>query len=254
LPLNLNQSETRSGKKHSYRATLPFEAIVMAGGRGERLSPLTDHCPKPLLKVGERPIVEYSLLRLLKAGVRDFTFCVNYLGEMIQSHFGNGEAFEAEISYVFEPKPLGTIGGVALKKDFKFEDVLVINGDLLTTINFERFYEFYLEQDADLAIATIPYRVNLPYGILDQNTSHEVQSIKEKPSYTHYINTGIYLMRREIFDLIPEGERFDAVELIEVAMKNKRKVSAFTLLDYWIDIGQTDDYHKAQEDVQFLDL
>lgn len=226
----------------------------MAGGRGQRLSPLTDDCPKPLLKVGGSPIVEYSIRRLVKAGVKDVTFCVNYLGDMIQDHFGDGKELEANINYIFEPSPLGTIGAVSLKEDFIFEDILVINGDLLTTINFERFYAFYLEQDADLAIATIPYRINLPYGILDKNSDHEVRSIKEKPSYTHYINTGIYLMRKDVLDYIPQNKAFDAVDLIDAAMKNNAKVAAFTLLDYWIDIGQIDDYYKAQEDIQFLDL
>ena len=226
----------------------------MAGGRGQRLSPLTDDCPKPLLQVGGNPIVEYSVRRLVKAGVKDVTFCVNYLGTMIQDHFGDGKDLEANIDYIYEPKPLGTIGGVALKEEFIFEDLLVINGDLLTTINFEKFYGFYLEQDADLAIATIPYRINLPYGILDKDSGHEVRSIKEKPSYTHYINTGIYLMRKEMLDYIPRHQSFDAVDLIETAMQNDAKVAAFTLLDYWMDIGQMDDYHKAQEDIQFLEL
>lgn len=252
--MDLKKPQASSRERGAYQSTLPFEAIVMAGGRGQRLSPLTDDCPKPLLKVGGRPIVEYSIRRLINAGVKDVTFCVNYLGEMIQDHFRDGKDLEANISYIFEPSPLGTIGGVVLKEDFIFEDILVINGDLLTTINFERFYAFYLEQDADLAIATIPYRINLPYGILDKDGEHEVRSIKEKPSYTHYINTGIYLMRKEMLDYIPRDKAYDAVELIDAAMENNAKVAAFTLLDYWIDIGQIDDYYKAQEDIQFLDL
>ena len=226
----------------------------MAGGRGERLAPLTDDCPKPLLEVGGRPIVEYSLERLIKAGVKDFSFCVNYLGEKIEAHFGDGKDWNAQFSYIYEPEALGTIGGAALKEQFRFEDVLVINGDLLTTINFDKFYRFFLDEDADMAIATIPYRMNLPYGILEQGPGNEVQSIREKPTYTYYINTGIYLMRREMINYIPKGERFDAVDLIEIAMKEQRKVSAFPLMEYWIDIGQMDDFQRAQEDVQFLDL
>lgn len=226
----------------------------MAGGRGKRLSPLTDKLPKPLLKVGKRPIVEYSIYRLQKAGVRNFTFCLNYLGEMIQRHFGDGSEWNAEFSYIYEHAPLGTIGGAALKTGFVYDDLLVINGDLLTTINFEKFYQFYLDEDADLAVATIPYRVNLAYGILEMDENNEVQSIREKPNYTYHINTGIYFVRREMIKLIPHGKRFDAIDLIDVAMKKGFKVSSFPLLDYWIDIGQMDDFEKAQEDVQFLNL
>lgn len=233
---------------------LPFEVIIMAGGKGERLKPLTQDTPKPLLKVGDRPIVEYSLQRLRKAGVTDFTFCVNYLGEKIQNWFGDGTKWKANFSYLFEQKPLGTIGGARLKKKFRFNDLLVINGDLLTTINFERFYLFFIEEEADLAIATIPYRTSLPYGILQLSDSNAVLSVEEKPTYTYHINTGIYFLRRELLSLIPEGKRFDAVDLIQEALKQNLKVASFPLLEYWIDIGQMADYEKAQKDVQFLDL
>jgi NDP-sugar pyrophosphorylase family protein len=130
----------------------------------------------------------------------------------------------------------------------------VINGDLLTTINFERFYSFYLEEDADLAVATIPYRVNLPFGIFEVDDKHAISSIKEKPTFTYHINSGIYLIRRELLELIPPNRRFDAIDLIETAVRKGLKVSSFPLLDYWIDIGQMEDYQKAQEDIQFLDL
>lgn len=253
-PLKIDQPKSKSGKASRLKPVLPFEAIVMAGGKGERLSPLTDHCPKPLLPVGGKPIVEHTISRLLKTGIRDFTFCVNYLGEMIQDHFGDGSDHKATFSYIYETQPLGTIGGARLKEQFRFDDLLVINGDLLTTINFEKFYAFFIEEDADIAIATIPYRVSLPYGILEQKEGHEVHSIQEKPNYTYYINTGIYFLRKEMLGMIPQDEKFDAVDLIDRAMADGRKVSAFPLLDYWVDIGQLEDYHKAQEDAQYLDL
>lgn len=226
----------------------------MAGGRGERLSPLTDNLPKPLVKVGGRPILEYSIQRLKNAGVKHFTFCLNHFGDQIARHFGEGDKWGLNFEYIFEPKPLGTIGGAALKERFVYNDVLVINGDLLTTINFERFFAFYVEEDADMAVATIPYRLNLPYGIFEVDDHHEIGSIKEKPTFTYHINSGIYFIRRELLSLIPNHERFDAVELIDTAMRHGKKVCSFPLLDYWIDIGQMEDYQKAQEDVQFLDL
>jgi NDP-sugar pyrophosphorylase family protein len=235
-------------------SVLPFEAIVMAGGRGERLHPLTADCPKPLLPLAGQPIVGYTIKRLRDAGVKNFTFCVNYMAEQIEAHFGNGEAWRAEFEYLLEKEPLGTIGGAALKENFRYEDLLVINGDLLTTIHFDRFYAFYLEEDAHLAIATIPYRVNLPYGILELDSDQVVQGVREKPTFTYRINTGIYMMRRELLDLIPRNTRFDAIELIEVALDKGLKVVSYPLHDYWIDIGQIEDYRKAQEDILFLDL
>lgn len=243
-----------SKKKAHSIPLLPFEVVVMAGGKGERLSPLTDDLPKPLVKVGNRPIAEYSILRLQKAGVKHFTFCVNHFGEQIAAHFGDGSAWGLQFDYIFEPKPLGTMGGVALKENFVYNDLLVINGDLLTTINFEKFFAFFVEEDADMAVATIPYRINLPYGIIEVDDKHVIGSIKEKPTFTYHINCGIYFVRRELLELIPAHKRFDAIELIETAMRVGKKVSSFPLLEYWIDIGKMDDYQKAQEDVQFLDF
>jgi NDP-sugar pyrophosphorylase family protein len=234
---------------------MPFEAIIMAGGRGERLSPLTDVLPKSLLPVGGKPIVEFAVNRLRKAGVRNFTFCVNYLAHMIESHFGDGQRWNAEFSYLLEKEPLGTIGGAALKEKFHFEDLLVINGDLLTNIHFERFYAFFLEEDADLAVATIPYRVNLPYGIMEmEGQSTTVMGVREKPTFTYRINTGIYFIRRSVFDLIPKDRRYDAIDLIEDALAKGLKVSSYPLHDYWMDIGQMEDYQRAQEDVLHLDI
>lgn len=236
------------------RQLLPFEVVIMAGGRGERLKPLTDKAPKPMLDVGGKPIVEYNVRRLIKTGVREFTFCLNYLGKMVEDHFGDGKDYGASISYLYEERPLGTIGGLMLKDEFKYQDLLVLNGDLLTAINFEKFYTFFLENDADMAVAAIPYNVNLAYGILEIGNDHEVKSVREKPTFTYHINTGIYFIRRELTELIPKGKPFDAIELIEIAMEKGCKVSTFPLLDYWIDIGQMEDYEKARKDIEFLDL
>ncbi len=235
-------------------AVLPFEVIIMAGGKGERLKPLTDELPKPLLPVGEKPIVRHSLERLIKAGARDFTFVVNFQGEKIEKEFGDGKKEGISISYLFEKSPLGTIGGAADKKNFKYEDILILNGDLLTTINFESFYLFFIKEDADMAVAVIPYRVNLPYGIFEISEHQTIESTREKPTFTYYINTGIYFLKKSVLDLIPADSAFDAVDLIEKARMAGHKVSAFPLLDYWIDIGQMEDYEKAKKDFPFLNL
>lgn len=253
-PTDSRISHSESIPTNESTRPLPFEVVIMAGGRGERLAPLTDTLPKPLLDVGGKPIVEYNVERLRKMGIQHFTFCLNYKGEMVRDYFGDGEDREATIQYIEEQEPYGTIGGVSLKTDFAYEDLLVINGDLLTNINFEQFYDFFVEEDADMAVATIPYQINLPYGILQISEDYEVESIKEKPSYTYYINTGIYFLKREIISLIPKNQRFDAIELIQAAMAHGCKVSSFPLLDYWVDIGQMEDYHKAQKDIKFLNL
>ena len=246
--------QEKHDSRYKHQQVLPFEAIIMAGGRGERLRPLTDNTPKPLLKIGDRPIVEYSVLRLQKAGIRDFTFCLNYLGKKVESYFGDGQDRGLNFSYLYEEEPLGTIGGLAFKEEFRYNDLLIINGDLLTTINFERFYSFFLENDADIAVATIPYRISLPYGILQLEEDQAIASIEEKPTYSYHINTGIYFIRKEVISLITPGERCDAIELIQKGMAQGLKVLSFPLLNYWVDIGQKEDYEKAGEDIQFLDL
>lgn len=246
--------QEKHSRKSNNQQILPFEAIIMAGGRGERLRPLTDSTPKPLLKIGNRPIVEYTVLRLQKAGIKDFTFCLNYLGKKVESFFGDGSDRGLNFNYIYEQEPLGTIGGLALKEEFRYNDLLLINGDLLTTINFERFYSFFLENDADIAVATIPYRISMPYGILQLEDNQSIASIEEKPTYSYHINTGIYFLRKEVISLIPQGQRFDAIELIRLGMAKGLKVQSFPLLNYWVDIGQKDDYEKAREDIQFLDL
>lgn len=233
---------------------LNFEVILMAGGRGERLRPLTEDTPKPLLKIGDKPVAEYAIRRLIAHGVEDFTFVVNYLGEKIEEYFGDGESFGARFRYHYEQEPMGTIGGAAQISHLQADHLLVLNADLLTTIHFDRFFAWYLENQADIAVAAVPYQVDLAFGMLDIDNQYQVRDIKEKPTYTHHINTGIYLLRREMLDHIPTDRPFDAVDLISDAMKKDFKVVAFPLLDYWLDIGRMEDFRKAQKDIEFLDL
>ena len=235
------------------RSALPFEVVIMAGGKGERLLPLTKDRPKPLVEIGGKPIVEYMIDRLSQMGIKYYTFCLNYLGEKVEAYFGDGSDRGIHIDYIYEQEALGTIGGAALKKEYRFQDLLIVNGDLLTTINFEKFFSFFLEGDADISVATIPYRMSLPYGIMETDENREIQTIREKPTYTYYINTGMYFMKRSVLELVPEGEASDAISLIEKAMEMGLKVTSYPVLNYWIDIGQMADYKKAQEDVEFLD-
>jgi dTDP-glucose pyrophosphorylase len=235
------------------KSILPIDAVLMAGGRGERLRPLTDNLPKPLLKVGEKPIIEYNVDRLIEYGVDNFYLSVKYLAHLLEDYFGNGAAKDVAIQYIHEDNPLGTIGAVSLIKNFQHTTVLVMNSDLLTNIDFEDFYRNFLQEDAAMAVATIPYQVNIPYGILETEQSR-VTALKEKPTYTYYANAGIYLLRRDIVELIPHNQFFNATDLIELLIQQGYKVAHYPILGYWLDIGKPDDFRKAQEDIKHIKL
>lgn len=231
------------------KSYLPIDAVIMAGGRGERLRPLTDKIPKPLMKIAQKPIIEYNLERLALFGIDDFWISVNYLGDQIEEHCGNGAEKNIKINYVKEESPLGTIGAVSKIKDFQHDYILVANSDLLTNIDYEHFFLEFLNQDADLAVVTIPYHVNIPYAVLETNNGC-VSSFKEKPTYTYYSNGGIYLIKRSALKLLPENTSFNATDLMELIIKKRGKVFSYPLLGYWLDIGNKEDFEKAQRDVK----
>lgn len=235
------------------RSYLPIDAVVMAGGRGQRLTPLTNTTPKPLLKVGNKPIIEHNLNRLSFFGINDFWISVNYLGEQIESYFGNGTDRDVRFSYVWEDRPLGTIGAVSKIKDFKHDYVLVTNSDLLTNLDYEHFFLEFLKQDADLAVLTIPYQVNIPYAVLETSNGH-VLNFREKPTYTYYSNGGIYLMKRSVLNLLPEDTYYNATDLMERLILEGGKVFSYPLIGYWLDIGNLKDFEKAQEDIKVLNF
>ena len=230
------------------RSYLPVDAVIMAGGRGQRLQPLTDTTPKPLLKVGGKAIMEHNIDRLALYGIDDFWFSVKYLGEQIEAHFGNGSKQNIIIDYVWEDEPLGTIGAVSKITNFVHDYVLVMNSDLLTNLDYEHFYLDFMSQDADFAVVTIPYQVSVPYAVLETSNGH-VMSFKEKPTYTYYSNGGVYLMKKEVLDYIPKNAYFNATDLMEKLIEEKKKVVSYPLLGYWLDIGKHDDFEKAQHDI-----
>lgn len=233
------------------KSYLPIDAIIMAGGRGERLKPLTDNTPKPLLKVGEKPILEHNIDRLKDFGVDDIWISVKYLGEQIEDHFKDGSEKSIRIKYIHEDFPLGTAGAIALVNDLKHDTVLVMNSDLLTNIDFEDLFIFSQNQNADLTVACIPYQVNIPYAVMETDDLL-VTGFKEKPTYTHYSNAGIYLMKRSVIENIPKGQYFNATDLMETIITKGGKVVAYPLIGYWLDIGKHDDFKKAQEDIQIV--
>lgn len=234
-----------------YKSPLPVDTIIMAGGKGKRLMPLTKEIPKPLLKVGDKPIIEYNIDRLKNSGVKEIYISINYLGEQLVNYFGNGAAKEISIKYIKEEKPLGTLGSVKLlEKHFKEDSVLIMNSDLLTTIDFEEFYITFIQSNADMAIAATSYYVDIPYAVMEVNGDNTVKSLKEKPRYTYYSNAGIYLLKKEMLCYIPDDKPFDSTDLMEILLQKGKKLITFPILGYWLDIGKIEDYKKAQEDIK----
>lgn len=236
------------------RSYIPVDAVIMAGGRGSRLKPLTNDTPKPLLPVGEKRIMEHNVDRLALFGIDNFWFSVNYLGEKIKSFFGTGEEKNINISYVWEDKPLGTIGAISKINDFQHEDILVTNSDILTNLNYEKFYLDFINSNADLSIVSIPYVVNIPYAVLERDVDGYVKSFKEKPKYTYYSNGGIYLVKKSALELIPKDLLFDATDLIEKLISLNKKVTTYSFHGYWLDVGKHDDYKKAEEDINKINF
>jgi len=233
------------------KSYLPIDAIIMAGGRGTRLKPLTDKTPKPLLKVADKPIIEHNIDRLISYGIDDFWLSINYLGDQLKDYFQNGESKGVQIGYVTEDKPLGTIGAVRAIKNLKHDTVLITNSDILTNLDYEDFYQHFIQSDADLSVVTIPYEVLIPYAVLETE-KERVKSFKEKPTYTYYSNGGIYLIKKELLNLIPENEFYNATDLMEALINKSKTVKSYPLRGYWLDIGKHEDFKKAQEDFKHI--
>ena len=233
-----------------YETRLPIDAVLMAGGKGERLRPLTEKTPKPLLPVGDKAIIDHNIDRLIKYGVKHINVTVNYLGEQLEEHF-NTPKDEIIIHTVREPKYLGTIGSIRFVKEFYNDTILVMNSDLFTNINYEDFYLHFKEHEADMSVAAVPYTISVPYGIFDLK-GRDIQGLIEKPTYNYYANAGIYLIKRSALDEIPHDTFFNATDLIEKLISEGKRVIRFPLNGTWIDIGNPQEYQKANELVKHI--
>lgn len=233
-----------------FKTQLPIDAVLMAGGKGERLRPLTEKTPKPLLPVGEKAIIDHNIDRLISYGVRHISVTVNYLKEQIEEHFAQPHK-GIQVQTVREPKFLGTIGSIKFVKEFYNETVLVMNSDLFTNINYEDFYLHFKEHDAVMSVAAVPYTVSVPYGIFDLE-GRDIQGLIEKPTYNYYANAGVYLLKRSALEEIPNDTFFNATDLIEKLISEGKKVIRFPLNGTWIDIGNPQEYQKANELVKHL--
>jgi dTDP-glucose pyrophosphorylase len=225
--------------------------VIFAGGLGKRLYPLTAETPKPMLPVGGRPVLEHIIQRLAVHGFVNIYLALHYKGEQIEQQLGDGKSLGVNISYVREPEPLGTVGALRLIKSELKMDFLVLNADLLTAVNFEHFMEHHIGTKNELTVGVKEFATQLPYGVVKlQGTS--IMALNEKPVETHLVSVGIYGMNPSVLSLIPPKGPYDMPSLITASIKRKRKVAAFLINDYWLDIGTKSDYEKAQRDIQEL--
>jgi dTDP-glucose pyrophosphorylase len=242
--IHLNDLESDE-EKHSAEETFEF-AVIMAGGEGTRLRPLTLDVPKPMVEVGGVPLIERQVEKLIKAGLKRIYISVNYLSEIIEEHFGNGEKHGIEIRYLREKGKLGTAGSLGLLPEKPKKPIVVMNGDILTTSDFQSLHAFHCAHKADLTVAAIDYRVEIPYGVIQSKGAYVV-ALKEKPSQQFLCNAGIYALSPKALDLIESVEFLNMTDIIEHCIETNRLVAVFPIHEYWSDIGTPADLEKARE-------
>lgn len=234
------------------KSMLPVDAVIMAGGLGKRLLPLTNHTPKPLLKVGGKEIISYNFDRLLQFGITRQYVSVNYLADQLESFCDN---YDDNINFriIKENIYLGTAGALSLINDFHNNTVLLMNSDILSNIDYEDFYKEFIKNDADIMVASIPYKVSLPYAIFDTK-DRNVKGFKEKPNFTYFANAGIYLIKKDILKSIPKNTFFNATDLMNQIIESKKTLKHYPIRSYWLDIGKHEDFEKAQKDIAHIDF
>jgi len=235
------------------KSYLPVDVVIMAGGKGLRLKPLTDNLPKPLLKIKNKCIIDYSYDSLIDYGVENFFISVNYLGNSVKKHFDDKKNIGIKTEIIYESEPLGTVGSVSIIKEFKNDYVLITNSDILSNINYEDFFIDFIKNDADMSVVSIPYEIEIPYAVI-KTKGNVVESFEEKPIYTHYSNGGIYLIKKHLLNKIPKNKFFDATNLMQTVIDDNLKLINYPLKDYWIDIGKHKDFTKAQNDIDLIKL
>lgn len=227
--------------------------FIMAGGFGTRLRPLTDKCPKPMLPVGGKPLLETIILSLKAQGFYKFYISTHYLPESIQNHFGNGEKFDIQIQYVHESEPLGTGGALSLLPKTEINlPFIVINGDVLTNMNFGNLVDFHEKNESVATMCVREFQYQIPYGVVNSN-NNLIESMTEKPSYYFDINTGIYVISPELLDQV-EAKFIGMPTILEQQISKQQEVSTYPLHEYWLDIGRIEDYNRAQKDIHMLGL
>lgn len=229
------------------RPEKPNAVVLMAGGLGTRLRPLTVDTPKPMLTVGSKPILETILESFSRYGFRNFYFSVNYKAEKIREYFKNGEQYGVNITYLNEKNRLGTAGALSLLPDKITAPIIVMNGDLLTNVDFERLLNYHLLAKAEATMCVRKYKLQVPYGVVETEGA-TIQNIVEKPTQNFYVNAGIYVLNPEVLKRIPENSYFDMPQLFQNLIDEKRKTCSFPITDYWMDIGQQNDFDQANSE------
>ena len=231
---------------------LPNAAVIMAGGLGTRLAPLTQNCPKPMLTVGAKPLLEIILDCLIESGFRRFFIAVNYMCEMIVDYFGDGMSKGVSIEYLQEDKRLGTAGALCLLPTAEAHPVLVINGDILTRINFQKIISYHTQMNAAATMAVKQYSFQVPYGVAVSDEQHYITAITEKPVHDFFVNAGIYVLSSSALCKIPDNCYFDMPSLFQKLLSENKPIAAFPIHEYWLDIGQPDDYQKANREFRSI--
>lgn len=228
--------------------------FIMAGGFGTRLKPLTDNCPKPMLKVGGKPMLETLINSFKSHGFYKFYISTHYLPEVIMNYFGSGEKFGIEITYIHEEKPLGTGGALSLLPSTLPKDPLImINGDILTNVDFSKVLDFHVKKNSDATMCVRDYEVKIPFGVIE-GEGHEITAMVEKPTYRYFVNAGIYVVSNKIINSLPKNEHLDMPSLFEIKQQDGLKTLKFPIHEYWLDVGRHDDFKKAQIDIQTLGI
>lgn len=229
--------------------------FIMAGGFGTRLRPLTDRCPKPMLKVGDKPILETVIKSFIKAGFSNFYISTHYMPEQIHQHFGDGSNLGVSIAYVHEDTPLGTGGALGLLPEDMRRDLplIMINGDVLTKVDFQRLLNFHVENDADATMCVRDYDYQVPYGVIN-GEGNRITSMVEKPVQRFFVNAGIYVVSPRVIQSVDRNQNIDMPTLLEQHMNERQKVLMFPIHEYWLDIGRMDDFNRAQMDILTLGL
>lgn len=222
----------------------PNMSIIMAGGKGIRLRPLTDNCPKPMIPVAGRPILERVILHLVGYGIRKIYLSINYLGHMIEEHFGDGSSFGCAIKYLREEKPLGTGGSLALLPEIPKHPIIVMNGDQISQVNISRFLCFHEQEKVEATIAIRPYQVEIPFGVIQMKGNRLIE-LQEKPTANYLINSGIYILNPSVFSLIPKDNEFPITGLFDLMLEREMPVGVHYVEEDWIDVGRYDDLKKA---------
>lgn len=226
----------------------PLKAVIMAGGFGTRMRPLTQDTPKPMLPVAGKPLLERMIRHIGQSGIDEVRITTHHLKEKITGHFGDGAAYGMDLSYVDEEKPLGTAGALRLMER-PDGPTLIINGDVLTDLDFRALHSFHQLHGAKMTMAVRDYALTVPYGVVESN-GVLVTRVAEKPRHDCFINAGIYILEPEVIDLIPEGTRYDMTDLVDALLARGDPVASFPLREYWLDIGSHEDYARAEMDIE----